>query len=188
MFLRFKLYSKPKMRLYFHSINNLTEARFAAACLPDFIGFNFSQEAPNYISPVDFSKIQPWLSGSEIVGQFTIEPLEVIEPLLASFNLYTVEILPEHPQIQNLIDLGLKVILKKPSQDFKHLDFRCNTLKDYLLNTEHGFLEIEPLDTILEYIKSNKIESIALAGKSENEAGLADLEDWTKLMEALDIF
>jgi hypothetical protein len=188
MFLRFKLYSKPKMRLYFHSINNLTEARFAAACLPDYIGFNFSPKAPNYISPVEFSKIQSWLSGSEIVGQFTLEPLEDIEPLLASFNIYTVEVLPEHPQIQDFLDLGLKVILKNPSQHFKHLPYRCAKIEDYLIHTEQGFLEIEPSDSSLEFIQSNNIENIALAGKSENEAGLADLADWSNLMEALEIF
>lgn len=57
-------------QLYFKEINNLSDARFAAAAGASFIGFSFDRSDSRYVEPATFVEIKGWISGPRLVGSF----------------------------------------------------------------------------------------------------------------------
>lgn len=175
------------MELYFHSICNLTEARFAASVYPKFLGFNFSVHSSNYISPLDYSIINPWLAGAESVAQFSYEPIQSILPIVEKLEIKWIEIPSDHPDFD---ELKKNYGIISTSGLHQNAEFNRGEL---LQNNTHcnisTFYEIDPKDpNSANLIKSKQPDLIAISGGSiETEPGMADLSDWADLMEELEI-
>jgi hypothetical protein len=174
------------MQIYFHSVHNLTEARFAASTYPSYIGFNFSVHQDNYLSPVDASKIIPWLSGVIMVGQFAYEPFRVIRSTMQTLGLQTVEVPLDHPELGLLLNEYDVIIINGFHPNAKASRFEKFTSE---ISEQPVFLEIKTTKAYIAAKKEGQIlNAIAIKGNKEKEAGMADMGDWADLMEILEVF
>jgi hypothetical protein len=64
------------------NINNLSDARFAAAVGIDYIGFCFDADDASYIPPVKAKEIFEWTSGINIVAEFGEQRIDEIKDIL----------------------------------------------------------------------------------------------------------
>jgi hypothetical protein len=171
------------MQLYFYSLQNLTEARFAASLYPDFLGFNLSLTQENYISPIELSKILPWLSGSEIIAQFYDEPYAEIALIMQMLELKHVEVPFDYPHVEALRN---DYIIH--SQNGK-ADWAVSGRNSLIANAKNDvFVEVDGTTSeILLQIEQNSLDKIAIKGRKESAPGMADVGDWVDLMEALGV-
>lgn len=174
------------MELYFHSLTNLTEARFAASVYPKYIGFCFDEESPFYLSPLAFSKISPWLSGTEIVAQFGYTPARSILETAHLMGVLHVELPVDHPEL-SLVASELSVVLVGASpQSSLACRVPCPSEQNIPL-LPHVFYDVDARHTShLEWVKQMHPIRIALCGMGlESEPGMADVSAWVDLMEEL---
>jgi hypothetical protein len=176
------------MELYFHSISNLTEARFAASVYPKYIGFCFDESSPFYVSPLTFSKIQPWLTGATIVAQFGYTSAEKILETAQLLAFTVVEVPHDHPGLAKIM-AQVEVVLQSNtpvSSAEIRVPFPPNEKHEPI---PHAFYEMtQDLERNLEWIRNKAPYGIALKGfGAESEPGMADLSVWSELMEALEI-
>ena len=60
------------------NITSLSEARYCAGMLVDFISFEFNPESENYIESERFKEIKTWLSGIKVLGSFSQGNIDVL--------------------------------------------------------------------------------------------------------------
>ncbi len=73
-------------------VNNLSDARYAAAVGINYIGFNFNPSNPAYIPPIKAKEIIDWTSGSHIVGEFGEQDIEEIQNIAELLNIDIIEL------------------------------------------------------------------------------------------------
>ncbi|MCK9481688.1 MAG: hypothetical protein M0R38_08020 [Bacteroidia bacterium] len=173
------------MELYFHSLTNLAEARFAAAAHPKFLGFCFSPHSPNAIHPIEFVQIRVWLSGGVIVGQFLYESESEINKLLDSLRIEWIEIPADHPDIETLSQ-HYKLITFKGMHPLAQFS-RAKDIQSIDHCVANTFYALENYVNIADTIQQKKPYGIALSGKKiDTEVGMTDLSHWMDIMEELD--
>ncbi len=73
-------------------VNNLSDARYAAAAGFDYISFCFDETHPAFIPPVKAKEIIDWTSGSFITGEFSNHSIEEINQIAELLDLDLIEV------------------------------------------------------------------------------------------------
>ncbi|MES2654614.1 MAG: hypothetical protein V4620_03440 [Bacteroidota bacterium] len=81
-----------KVKIKLGNINNLSDARFAAAAGIDYMGFCFDSTNVNYIPPVRAQQIIEWTTGCFIVAEFGPQSLREITDIVDMLNIDIVEL------------------------------------------------------------------------------------------------
>lgn len=93
------------------SVNNLSDARYAAAAGIDYIGFCFDPTQVQYIAPIKAKEIIDWITGSIVVGEFGNQSIQEILDISELLNIDVIEVengcYPDELKILN------KAIIKK---------------------------------------------------------------------------
>lgn len=79
-------------QFYFKDVNNLSDARFAAAADAALIGFSFDPSDSRYVEPAVFSEIKGWISGPKLVGSFGFVSPDELNREIDQYGLDAVEI------------------------------------------------------------------------------------------------
>lgn len=81
-----------KVKIKLGNINNLSDARFAAAAGIDYMGFCFDNTNVNYIPPVKAQQIIEWTTGCFVVAEFGQQSLREITDIVDLLNIDIVEL------------------------------------------------------------------------------------------------
>ena len=74
----------PKFKIKASSITNLTDARYFAAMLVDYLGFQLDLSHDDRISPEVFHGIKAWVEGPQIVAQVGKTPADLLQEVYAA--------------------------------------------------------------------------------------------------------
>lgn len=187
-------------------VSNLSDARYCAGMLVNYMGFNIDPSSSKSINVDEFTAISSWLAGVDFVGEFVSDDVAQIIETAIEYGIQIVETI--HPQIVGqLKEEGLTVILKisndsvsgllsasKLEADYIHvysIDFDAEIALDQLgkLNAKCPVLlgyGITP-ENIIELVDSSNISGIAMAGGDEIKPGYKDYDELADILEPLEI-
>ncbi len=74
----------PKIKIKASSIANLTDARYFAAMLVDYLGFQLDLSHDQRISPEEFHGIKAWVEGPQIVAQVGKTPADLLQEVCST--------------------------------------------------------------------------------------------------------
>jgi phosphoribosylanthranilate isomerase len=80
------------MKIKADGITNLTDARYFAAKEVEWLSFNFTEGAPDYINPSVAKAIAAWVEGVELVGKWAFLSVSEINEWAKLLNLNLVQI------------------------------------------------------------------------------------------------
>lgn len=194
-----------------NSVNNLSDARYAAGMGVDMMGFEVEPGAERYVSPELFKAITSWLSGIQTVVEVTVLTPELFstiqeqyQPDLIQFEKIegvNAEALSSYACIQKInFEKGkekksLEDIENQLITNYSYILFELNDWSDWRLHTdflsklneENSILwglpiEKEDVATIQEL----ELTGISLKGGDEQRPGWKDLDQLIDILEALE--
>jgi phosphoribosylanthranilate isomerase len=121
-----------KKKILVRNISNLSEARYCAGMLVDFISFELDQNEVNFIDLKKFSEIKGWINGIELLGNSVYLTLNEIKELIKERDLDG--FIFDYTQINliELLDCKLK-ILQIPINQLFTIDENIESKIDYLI-------------------------------------------------------
>ncbi|GAA0877133.1 hypothetical protein GCM10009119_01010 [Algoriphagus jejuensis] len=195
-----------------NSISNLTDARYGAGMYVNLLGFDLNRGSENFISPETFKEITGWVSGVDLVGQFTYKSEPDILQVLREYPGITWVEFDRIDGLKVLAGSGYNLIYKIPLLEIRHIELE---VADGMANAEiilHVTSDQQPLsledletlailsknckvilgsgitkDNILDLIENTGIYGISLSGGEETKPGLKDLNELADILEKLEI-
>lgn len=186
-------------------VNNLSDARFAAAVGVSYIGFCFDPDSPTYIPPIKAKEIMDWITGSHLVAEFGNQSLKEINDICELLKVDVIEVenrlLPDEikslgkPIIKKLDlssftpdSLHLEVNAYKDAVDGFHVYSSNNRSYDDLLpiiQLEAKLIWGLPISqsTTLNIIHQYKPFAINLVGGDEEKPGIKDFDELNEIIE-----
>jgi phosphoribosylanthranilate isomerase len=160
-------------------VNNLSDARFAAAVGVSYIGFCFDPDSPTYIPPIKAKEIMDWITGSHLVAEFGNQSLEEINDICELLKVDVIE-------VENR--LHLEVNAYKDAVDGFHVYSSNNRSYDDLLpiiQLEAKLIWGLPISqsTTLNIIHQYKPFAINLVGGDEEKPGIKDFDELNEIIE-----
>lgn len=172
--------------LKFSSIQNLSDARYAAGMWADFIGFNFDPGSESYIEPNKAKEIIGWVSGPAFVGEFGQQPPEWIEDFIKLFQLKTIQI-PSNYQHEIQKQDGHRWIVSKIGDELPQLMQQADLILTYSQNDYDRLKNTYDVPVILQTddwsINASNLDGLAIEGKKEDKPGTSNQADWTDFLE-----
>ena len=172
-------------------INNLSDARFAAAAGIEYISFCFDQLNERYISPAHAKQIMDWLSGVECVGEFVNEPVETINEVCKLINLRMVQLKGNYT-IADVAAIEVPVIWEAegniPAPDGV---FAVQVIYQNKISLPEGDVKTiihftgETTQTIKEVIETHRPFAVSFTGGDEDKPGLRDFSELSEVLEVL---
>ena len=192
------------------SVNNLSDARYAAGMGVDMMGFEVEPGAERYVSPELFKAIVSWVAGIQTVVEVTILTPELLASIQENYQ-------PDFIQYEKLAGISPDAI---PFTTIQKISFENNTALNTLdtignqINTESKYvlfelshwsewrshkdkikhinsqfpafwaLSIEKND--IPAINELALKGIALKGGDEQRPGWKDLDQLIDILEALE--
>ena len=166
-----------KTTVYVSDINNLSDARYCAGMMVDYLGFNLDK-----ISLDDFKEITSWVEGT-IVAEFDNPNLDKINTFLKEFPLDYIAI-----NGNQIVDVNTKIISITNDHvnncDFQIVDRSVDTSiykHPVLISGDFKPHEIESLLTM------PNVNGICLKGGDELRPGQKDFDELADILESLEI-
>ncbi|MFY8108200.1 MAG: hypothetical protein ACOVO9_04375 [Bacteroidia bacterium] len=190
-------------------VNNLSDARFAAAVGINYIGFSFNPSNPAYIPPIKAKEIIDWTSGSHIVGEFGEQDIEEIQTISELLNIDIIEL--ENDLLPDELGSFEMPIIKKISlkdfnpemfsqlinaytgkvQSFHFYDWEHLLIKNTGLLKEvkeQVFIDLNPnLENWKAILSEINPFGIHLSGESEEKTGIRDFDELNDLIDQLSV-
>ncbi len=187
------------------NVNNLSDARYGAGMGVGLMGFNFSPNAGIALNKDSFTEITGWISGVELVAEFTDESFEDIEQTLNGLAVQYIQT-ENFEVISKALALEVPVIYKINSiqvLDSFPAETLCQAQYILLQNMESltqntisdlgaiastypllvgGNITTEDLDALLQL----PIAGIALEGGDEIRPGFKDFDSMADILEQLE--
>jgi phosphoribosylanthranilate isomerase len=200
-----------KIKVKLSGVNNLSDARYAAAVGIDYVGFCFDSANTRSIAPIKAKEIIDWISGSYTVAEFGSQSIDEIIDIADLLVVDVVELentlLPDE-----LKEIGKPLIKKMKIEDYPS-DLLEQELKSYQQVVDAFLLYSNqvPEPYSCEYLKSlsqsfkiiwgfdissatanNIIDSIApyaisIVGGDEERVGVKDFDTIADILEAIEV-
>jgi len=200
-----------KTKVKISQITNLSDARYCAGMGVHYLGFNFSVNHENYVSPETFQEIKTWISGPEFVGEFEDSEPSYIREIISKVALDWIEVC--QPEKLNELSLIGKPIILRCKVDrcgsLSQLEDEMNFAKDmvdfFLLERTAGDIysmekifklsQTYPIllgfgikkENVHKIVLETEIKGIALKGGREEQVGFKDYEGLADILEELEI-
>ena len=188
-------------------VNNLSDARYTAGMGVDFLGFNLDQDAKNYVTPEDFAAITGWVSGVNLVGEWSNSQDYELTTVMDQYPLDYLQLNARHAV--DLAEIKLPVIIKidqiQPTFLSETFERYKKLASYYLVESDDPVPEevfsycsqqaedypilwgsnvtIDNLDQVLR----SGFKGIALSGGTELRPGYKDFDQLAEVLEALEI-
>jgi len=172
-------------------LNNLSDARFAAAAGIEYISFCFDQHNERYISPAHAKQIMDWLAGVQCIGEFVNEPVETINEVCKLINLHMVQVKGIYTAA-DIAKIEVPVIwetegdVPAPGGVFavqviyqNKISLPAGDVKTIIHFTD------ETTQTIKEVIENHRPFAISFTGGDEDKPGLRDFSELSEVLELL---
>jgi len=194
-----------------NSVNNLSDARYAAGMGVDMMGFEVETGAERYVSPELFKAITSWLSGIQTVVEVTVLTPELLstiqehyQPDLIQFEKIEgvdSEALSSYACIQKFtFEKGkekesLERIEDQLTTNYSYVLFELSDWSDWRshtdflskLNERNAILWALPIEKEdVEIIQELELTGISLKGGDEQRPGWKDLDQLIDILEALE--
>ena len=194
-----------------NSVNNLSDARYAAGMGVDLMGFEVEIGVDRYVSPDLFKAITGWLSGIQTVASISVLNSESLALIQDQFQPDFIQFesvegisqsdLSELACIQKIIipqGKELDVLLQIKHQMYDEANFFLLELSDWTewknnkevilqVNSYHKILWALPIEKEdVAFILSLNLKGIALNGGDEQRPGWKDLDELIDILEALE--
>ncbi len=189
------------------SVNNLSDARYAAGMGVELMGFDLEKSSASYVSPEAFSAITSWVSGVKFVGEIQLHNQETISELLADYQLDYLQI--ANPTASNMQHWPLPLIVKIDQPDMAYIaeilqEFTSKAtwfliepnqpLNDELLNwctkqsKDYPIILGANVDAAnVSGIIDSGFKGIALTGGHEIKPGYGNFDQLADVLEALEM-
>ncbi|MEZ4805751.1 MAG: hypothetical protein R2852_09780 [Bacteroidia bacterium] len=173
--------------LKFSSVNNLSDARYAAGAWADFLGLNFNPTHEKYLEPAKAKEILSWINGPLICGEFSNQPIEWIKDFIQAMGLKVIQIPATYPN-QEVFDIeGMKYILEVEESSFD-VNFRFADVfltSDLAVYKELKSKTNKPILFETRDLEINAVEfdGISLLGEDEPQPGMRNHGEWTDFLE-----
>ena len=99
-----------KTRVKVSGVTNLSDARYCAGMMVNYLGFNVNEQSDNFLSATDFIEISEWVSGVSFVAECENMNVEEVLEAVTNYGVTYVES-DSLDVIQELIKQELKCIL-----------------------------------------------------------------------------
>ncbi len=194
-----------------NSITNLTDARYGAGMYVNLLGFDLDSSSPNYISPEQFNEITGWVSGVDLVGEFTEESKPDLAETLKSYPSITWVECDNLWELDSLIGSSYSLIYRLPLGEIGYLkketiqfitdsEIYLHLISDETSLTAGQLEEIKTLsatckvllgvgiteENILDLLNETGIYGISLTGGEEIKPGLKDMNELADILEKLE--
>ncbi len=195
-----------------NSITNLTDARYGAGMYVNLLGFDLNKNSKNFISPALFGEIVGWVSGVELVGQFTHDSNpDLLETLKAYPSITWIEY-DRLEELKMLVPSEYSLIYKVSLKEALRLEAEVTELLRELgillhvfapdrLLSEEDLVQIKKISeqcrvilgtgitaaNVLSVADSTRIFGISLTGGEEVKPGLKEMDELADILEALEI-
>lgn len=194
-----------------NSVNNLSDARYAAGMGVDLMGFEVEEGVDRYVSPDLFKAITAWLSGVQ-----TVASVSVLNPGTLAFIQEQYQ--PDFIQFESIEGISqsdvsaiaciqkivippgkeLEVLAQVKQHMYDEANFILLELSDWAewqkhteiiseVNSHHTILWALPIEKEdVAVIQSLDLKGIALKGGDEQRPGWKDLDQLIDILEALE--
>jgi phosphoribosylanthranilate isomerase len=191
-------------RLMFRQVKNLSDARFAAAAMADYISFDFDSRNANHMPASEIKECSKWLAGStllaEIGKQSSSDAADVLQILGLNGVLIQQEDLHEWEadsacefilQWEDTSSLHDLQAIKQNYPAFKAILFPGNIpdhwFENPLIQSVPHFLTIDNYDTnAAKRIHALKPYGIAFIGEDEDKPGNRDFSELNEFIYELE--
>lgn len=187
------------------SVNNLSDARFAAAVGVSYIGFCFDPNSRSYIPPIKAKEIMDWITGSHLVAEFGNQTIEEINDICDLLKVDVVELENRLLPIE-IKSLGKPVIKKinlstfstetiqieveayKNVVDGFHVYSSINDINEALLPIIQSEIKLiwglpVSQNSVLDIISKYQPFAINLIGGDEEKPGIKDFDELNEIIE-----
>jgi len=172
------------MKIKFNHIQDLSDARYAAAVMAEWIGFAI--DGSFAIAPEKIQQIIGWCSGPKIIIEIYGEPNPLkIKSWFDVLPIDGIECEPQHFDILREIfhQPELEWIVRNSqtaSNAFTHSQI-CEINEHHIINI------LEPTNAIAEWILNNQPTAISINCNPELELGKKDFDEMNEFFETLEI-
>ena len=172
------------MKIKFNHIQDLSDARYAAAVMAEWIGFAI--DGSFAIAPEKIQQIIGWCSGPKIIIEIYGEPNPL--KIKSWFDVLPIDGIECEPQYYDT----LKEIFHQPNLEWIVRN-TLNASGAYTHNqvcelNEHHIINIlEPTNAIAEWIQLNQPNAISINCHPEIELGKKDFDAMNEFFETLEI-
>jgi len=167
-----------KTTVYISDINNLSDARYCAGMMVDYLGFNIDK-----IGVEEFREITQWVEGT-IVAEFDTIDVDKINAIIEEFKLDYVAL--KSDSIPSNINTKVILISDKQNPDcaFQIVDNNSinSTFTSPILIT--GNFKPNKVDAIL---AQPNVKGICLKGGDEIRPGQRDFDEMADILESLEV-
>jgi phosphoribosylanthranilate isomerase len=197
-------------RLKLSGINNLSDARFAAAAGFEYIGFCFNPQSDHYLAPVKAKEIIDWTTGCAISGEFGNQSVQEIADISSLLNLDAVELnnalLPDElKQIDRAIIKHIDTALFQNESLLTELNAYAAVADGFLLYTTNDQLPDAALlkqicsdykiiwgydvnaSGIKHIVEHYRPYAINLQGGDEERPGVKDFDELNDILDAVQL-
>ena len=162
------------MKLKFNHIQDLSDARYAAAAMAEWIGFRVGE-----IPLQQVQEIIGWCAGPKLT-------LELHNTHIKDMAISWCDILPVDAIECRAADLPFwQAALTNPSNEWITLDETTATVHSQPPTT---ITLVDPANTAPAHIKSMNLEAISLNCEKEAVVGMKNYDLWNDLLETLEIW
>lgn len=194
-----------------NSVNNLSDARYAAGMGVEFMSFEADEKSDRYVDPNLFKAITSWLSGIQTVASISVlnpQTLSSIQEyyqpdyiLFESIDGITQAQLSEIKCIQKISLSSTNILHQLTSLNYKIFDESSYILLDVsewmdwkdhsdliiTLNEQYPILWELPIEQEdISFIQSLELKGIAIKGGDEQRPGWKDMDALIDILEALE--
>ena len=190
-----------KTKIIASSITNLTDARYFSAWGVEAMGFDLNANSPNFIGPMQINALKDWISGPQIIGEFSgLQTKEEIDNLILTLELDAIQLGPFAPEnwsfdlpiymelnLESLPNLkeGITYILKSEKPQYSVLD-NIRQLKT-LTSRYPCYLDLPLMaKDYLSAISELKPEGFILRGGEEEKVGFKSYDEVDEIMETIE--
>jgi len=193
------------------SVNNLSDARYAAGMGVEWIGFQIDENSERYVSPELFKAITSWVSGVQTVAEIVVLNPETLQRIQQEYqpdfiqyekieNLTPSELI-QTPCIRKISCLKgqeltlLNTIPAEQSLPYRYIlidlqdwsNWRSYSSEIKTTNSFSNILWALPITKEdAELINSLNIQGLSLKGGNEQRPGWKDLDEMIDILEALE--
>ncbi|MBC7450306.1 MAG: hypothetical protein H7259_02335 [Cytophagales bacterium] len=193
-----------------NSVNNLSDARYAAGMGVDWMGFQVDEDAERYVSPDLFKAITSWIAGVETVAE-----VKVLNPItLAHIQQFYQPDYIQFEQIEGIEETSLedvacfqKIIIPNGHElaflntvlqnrykfiqyillDFSEwADWRSYSTEIKEVSDSSFFWELPVEKEDISTLHDFNIQGLAIKGGNEQRPGWKDLDQMIDILEALE--
>lgn len=199
-----------KKKVIASSINNLTDARYFAGWMVDYIIFHTDPSHPFYTNPQEIGTFQSWVEGPQYFFELADEQFEQLEKMLVDLGGHGVSLPYEKrslvasydvqamthmslPTLQQSLESGALesldslVVIEKVKDIYQVIEVLKGLKRNYDYSGEI-YVELPPNSISEDWVLSPEIDGFLMHGSPEEKVGFKSFDELDEIFEILQDF